>query len=485
MHLAHDGHAHSVIPSRASRGDGALMPPTGPVPPPRPSTYQPARLHLRGATGTVSAQLAWPAPGASSPGLLVFLAGDPPEGQAPAPAVGLARRVGAAGALVVLALAAGSVADAVAVTQWAADHAVELGADPGRLVVGGAGAGAWLAAAVAAAARDEGWPPVACQLLVEPTDPAPPAGDLARLAPAVVLAPGADAAAAAAYAARLRAAGAGRWWSPAATPWATWSPTWWPRSTRPRRTPGARRERRPARRPPSGRRCPAGDPAELAGIDELARRLDGHRRELVGHCRGILGSAADAEDAAQETLVRAWRHLDRFEQRSSLRTWLYRIATNVCVDVTRARARCCPVDLYRRRGQRRRCRRPRPPRRRLGPARPHPPPRPVPRGGRRVGRGRRAGVRRRTRPPPPPPAGGARALRRVPVAGAGRGRPAGHDAGVGHQRGAAGPGDAGGPVGRGAARPGARPAADLVGGYVDAFRRLDIAALLALEGAAP
>ena len=109
MHLAHGGHAHSVIPSRASRGDGAPMPPTGPVPPPRPSTYQPARLHLRGATGTVSAQLAWPAPGASSPGLLVFLAGDPPEGQAPAPAVGLARRVGAAGALVVLALAAGSV----------------------------------------------------------------------------------------------------------------------------------------------------------------------------------------------------------------------------------------------------------------------------------------------------------------------------------------------------------------------------------------
>ncbi len=121
--------------------------------------------------------------------------------------MGLARRVGAAGALVVLALAAGSVADAVAVTQWAADHAVELGADPGRLVVGGAGAGAWLAAAVAAAARDEGWPPVACQLLVEPTYPEPPAGDLARVAPAVVLAPGAEAAAAAAYAARLRAAG--------------------------------------------------------------------------------------------------------------------------------------------------------------------------------------------------------------------------------------------------------------------------------------
>ena len=91
---------------------------------------------------------------------------------------------------------------------------------------------------------------------------------------------------------------------------------------------------------------PAAVPAAPAGTDELARRLDGHRRELVGHCHRILGSAADAEDAAQETLVRAWRHLDRFERRSSLRTWLYRIATNVCVDATRARARrAVPVDL--------------------------------------------------------------------------------------------------------------------------------------------
>lgn len=212
MHLPHGGHAHSVIPSRAGRGDGASMPPSGPLPPPRPRAYQPARLHLRGATGTLSAQLAWPAPGARSPGLLVFLTGDPPDGTAAAPAVDLARRVGADGALVVLALATPGVADALAVTHWAADHATELGADGRRLVVGGAGAGAWLAVAVALAARDDAWPPVACQLLVEPTDPAPAAGDLARVAPAVVLAPttpatGTGAPAGAAYADRLRAAG--------------------------------------------------------------------------------------------------------------------------------------------------------------------------------------------------------------------------------------------------------------------------------------
>lgn len=74
-------------------------------------------------------------------------------------------------------------------------------------------------------------------------------------------------------------------------------------------------------------------------MSESVAQLEEHRAALTGHCYRMLGSVVDADDAVQETMVRAWRSLDRFDGRSSLRTWLYRIATNVCIDLRADRAR--------------------------------------------------------------------------------------------------------------------------------------------------
>jgi RNA polymerase sigma-70 factor (ECF subfamily) len=94
-------------------------------------------------------------------------------------------------------------------------------------------------------------------------------------------------------------------------------------------------------RPRSGAAAPDAPPAS-----ELEARLETHRVELTGYCYRILGSAFEAEDAVQETFIRAWRNYDSFEGRASLRSWLYKIATNVCLDMkgaTQRRAR--PIDL--------------------------------------------------------------------------------------------------------------------------------------------
>jgi RNA polymerase sigma-70 factor (ECF subfamily) len=80
--------------------------------------------------------------------------------------------------------------------------------------------------------------------------------------------------------------------------------------------------------------------------DELEHRLEEHRAELTAHCYRMLASPFEAEDAVQETLIRAWRGYDRFEGRAALRSWLYRIATNVCFDMLNGRERRArPMDL--------------------------------------------------------------------------------------------------------------------------------------------
>jgi RNA polymerase sigma-70 factor, ECF subfamily len=78
----------------------------------------------------------------------------------------------------------------------------------------------------------------------------------------------------------------------------------------------------------------------------IEQEFEAHRRALTGYCYRMLGSGADAEDAVQETMVRAWKNADRLESRAALKSWLYRIASNVCFDMLQGtQRRAQPMDL--------------------------------------------------------------------------------------------------------------------------------------------
>ena len=207
-----------------------------------------------------------------------------------------------------------------------------------------------------------------------------------------------------------------------------------------------------------------------------------YRRELTGYCYRMLGSGFEAEDAVQEAMVRAWRNADGFEGRSSLRSWLYRIATNVCIDMHRqVQRRARPMEMGPASP---------PDESQLGPMLPEATwvtpiaDASVAPDGTRPGRDRRlpgvdpARVRHRAAAPAGPPAGRPHPLRGAALAGRRGGRAARHDGRGGQQRAPAGPGHARG------LPPGSHHEllddadAELLDAYVDAFERYDIERLV-------
>ena len=155
-----------------------------------------AELHLRGSAGPLQTHILWPRSGPATPPVAVLCPGGGPAGE------DLGHALCGAGLLLVTVPSAKSAADVAGVVEWVGDHGVELGADPGRLLVAGAGRGAEMAAAVAIHVRDQGWPPISLQVLVEPEFARFPADDLARIAPAVIVGEGGGR-----YVERLRGSG--------------------------------------------------------------------------------------------------------------------------------------------------------------------------------------------------------------------------------------------------------------------------------------
>jgi acetyl esterase/lipase len=167
----------------------------------RSTVHRVADLHLRGRAGSIRSRAYWPAPADPTrpPALLLCFAAEPVDA--------LCRWFCAAAGVVALAVACRPASqDVFASMEWAGDHATDLAADPGRLLVAGERAGAGLAVTAALHARDHGWPPLHRQVLIRPVlDASLLAGPLAGLAPATLVTGERDDGGR--YAARLRLAG--------------------------------------------------------------------------------------------------------------------------------------------------------------------------------------------------------------------------------------------------------------------------------------